>query len=233
MEESSWGRLASVLLSPVKTYESINARPTWVVALIVLMVVSLVVTIVTIPKIDMAAAIQKQMERQNQQVSAEQMERITQVAEKMKWISPITGLVAQAAVYFLLALVFWVLFRLVGGEFSYMRSVAVTTHAFIPQVLSALLTLPIVFKATTLDPEKLRNGLLTSNLGFLAGDGASPFMRSVMSSLDIFSLWTVVLIVIGYSIVAKTRRSTAATVTCGLWLLYIFGKAGLMAAFAG
>ena len=91
MEESSWGRLASVLLSPVKTYESINARPTWVVALIVLMVVSLVVTIVTIPKIDMAAAIQKQMERQNQQVSAEQMERITQVAEKMKWISPMAG----------------------------------------------------------------------------------------------------------------------------------------------
>jgi uncharacterized membrane protein YfhO len=233
MEDSSWGRLAGVLLSPVKTFESISARPTWVVALIVLMVVSLIFTLAAIPKIDMAAAIQKQMERQDRQISAEQMERITQMAEKMKWISPITGLMTQAAVYFLLALIFWVLFRLIGDEFSYMHSVAVTTHAFIPQLLSAVLTLPIVFKATALDPEKLRSGLLASNLGFLAGQGTSPFLRSVLSSLDIFSLWTVMLLVVGYSIVAKMRRSTAATVTCGLWLLYILGKAGLTAAFAG
>jgi len=233
MEDSSWGRLVGALLSPIKTFESINARPTWALALIVLIVASLIVTIVVVPKIDMQAAIQKRMERQNQQLSAEQMERISSMAEKMKWISPISGVVIQVAVYFLLALIFWVLFRLIGGEFSYMRSVAVTTHAYLPQVLSALLTLPILIKASTLDPTAVRNGMLKSNLSFLAGDGTSAFARSILSSLDVFSLWTVLLLMLGYSIVAKARRSTSFLVIACLWALYIVGKAGLSAALGG
>lgn len=233
MEESSWGRLVGVLFSPIKTFESINARPTWVVALILLMVLTLIVTIITVPKIDMAAAIQKQMERQNRQVSAEQMDRITQMAEKMKWISPVTGLVTQAALYFLLALIFWVLFRLVGNEFSYWHSMSVTTHAFMPQVISALLTVPILLKASTLDPEALRNGLLASNLGALAPEGTSAFLRSVLSSIDVFSLWTLSLLILGFSIVARAKRSTVTWIMGGLWLLYVLGKSGLTAAFAG
>lgn len=233
MEQSSWGRLVGVLFSPIKTFESINARPTWVVALIVLMVVTLVVTIVVVPKLDMTAAIQKQMERQNRQVSAEQMDKITQMAEKMKWISPITGLITQAAMYFLLSLIFWVLFRLVGNEFSYWHSMSVTTHAYIPQVLSALLTIPIIMKATRLDPERLRDGLLASNLGAFAPDGMSAFMRSVLSSVDVFSLWTLSLLILGFSIVARAKRSTTTWILGALWLVYVFGKAGLTAAFAG
>ena len=36
LEDSSAGRLIGVLVSPVKTFQSIAARPTWAVALIVL-----------------------------------------------------------------------------------------------------------------------------------------------------------------------------------------------------
>ncbi len=38
LEDSSFGRLIGVLVSPGKTFQSIAARPTWGVALIVLLI---------------------------------------------------------------------------------------------------------------------------------------------------------------------------------------------------
>ena len=41
MEESSFGRLVGVLVSPAKTFKAIGEKPTWVLALLVLSFVNL------------------------------------------------------------------------------------------------------------------------------------------------------------------------------------------------
>ena len=52
MEESAFGRVVSVLVSPTKTFESIRQRPTWLVALVVLIGISIVAGAMVSAKID-------------------------------------------------------------------------------------------------------------------------------------------------------------------------------------
>jgi hypothetical protein len=47
----------------------------------------------------------------------------------------------------------------------------------------------------------------------------------VLESLDIFSLWTLALLVIGYSVVARLRTSRVALVVVGAWAAYVAGRA--------
>lgn len=233
MESSSWGRLIGVLVSPVKTFESIARKPTWGVALLVLVVVQLGLVAVATPKFDMAQEIRQGMERRGQEVSDEQMDEILERADSFRWIGLVSQAVIAPAIYFLLGLIFWLLLRFVGdSDFSYPASMAALTHGFMPWVVAGLLSLPLLFARDSLTPTELRSGLLSSNLGALIPEDASPVLKSLLSSVDVFSLWTVALLVIGYAAVARTKRSTVAWVVVGLWVLYVLGKTGLRAVFS-
>lgn len=233
MESSAWGRLIGVLVSPVKTFEAIAQKPTWVVALLVLIVVQLGLGAVAAPRFDMEQEIRQNMERRGQEVSDEQLDEILERADSFRWIGVAFQAVAAPAVYFLLGLVFWLLLRFVGdSDFTYPASMAALTHGYMPWVVATLLSLPLLFARNSLTPTELRSGLLASNLGVLVPEDASPVLKSLLASVDVFSLWTVALLVIGYAAVARTKRSTVAWVVVGLWALYVLGKAGFTALFS-
>jgi hypothetical protein len=73
--------------------------------------------------------------------------------------------------------------------------------------------------------------VLPSNLGFLAPEGASAAVLSLLSAFDLFKLWTLVLLVIGFAAVARLKKGTAAAAVVGCWALYVLGKAGWAAIF--
>ena len=52
MEQNGFGRLLSVLVSPAKTFQAIAARPTWVAAMIVLVLIGTVSGFVAMQKVD-------------------------------------------------------------------------------------------------------------------------------------------------------------------------------------
>ena len=52
MENSSFSRFIDVLVSPVKTFASIAARPTWLVAFLVVAIVPAISGFLVVPKID-------------------------------------------------------------------------------------------------------------------------------------------------------------------------------------
>ncbi|HBL26519.1 MAG TPA: hypothetical protein DD490_06770, partial [Acidobacteria bacterium] len=61
-------------------------------------------------------------------------------------------------------------------------------------------------------PEELMSGgVLTSSLRPLAPED-SPVVQSLLGSVDFFSLWSVVLLILGYRAVAKVSTQTSATV---------------------
>ena len=151
--------------------------------------------------------------------------------EKFQWPMAIGGaLIVQPAIYFLLALIFWAAFKVVGGELNYGTSLAVALHAFVPGAVAALLTIPVVLGKESLDYDALKSGsLLASNAAVFAPEGTGGFVTSLLSSLDIFSFWSLALLVIGYRVAAKVSRGTALGVIVGLWAVYVLGKSG----FAG
>ena len=60
----------------------------------------------------------------------------------------------------------------------------------------------------------------------------SPFLYSLMSSLDIFSIWTLILSAIGFTCVSKVKRGTSFAIVFGWWILFTLIGAGIGAAFS-
>lgn len=233
MENSSFGRLFGVLFSPGKTFRSIAERPTWSVALIVLLAATTAVGFLANQRLDkseMRKAVQEQMEKRQGQVTPEQVDQGMEMAEKVnsvtRWLVPVFA----ALIYLLINLFYWMAFRFfAASNISYKTSFSVLLHAFMPQVISALLTLPVILSRQTIGVEEARTGILASNLAAFAPEGVGKATRALLSSLDFFSIWTLVLLVIGYGLAARVSKATATSIVLALWVLYVAGKVGLTA----
>ncbi len=227
MEDSSLGRLIGVLISPEKTFRSIAERPTWVLALVVLVLLGAAAGYLVFQKLDMAEVVSQSMADRGQQVSAEDLERMIDVVERFGWLGALAGVLVIAPLAFLtMALVFWVVFKLLGGEFTYRSSLSVTLHSLMPTAVSALLSLPVVYSRETIGFEESQRGVLFSNLGVLAPEDAGPALTALLTSADLFTLWSLVLFTIGYSIVGRVSKTAAGLTVVSLWIVYVLAKVG-------
>lgn len=178
-----WGRPLGVLVSPLDTFRSIAARPSWLPPLLVLLVLFLAAQLVAMQKIDLEAAVREAMERQGQPVDDEQVERFAGIQAK-------AGVACNAVLFptgvALVAVLFWGLANVAGGEIGFRRSFAVTTHGLMPNAVSSLLTVPVALGRQEIDVAEAQQGILASHLGILApadapvmDDGAARPRRSL------------------------------------------------------
>lgn len=230
-------RVAQVLWAPTDTFRRIGERPTWAVALVVLLVLGGALGFAALQRIDpddQRALMQESFEERG--LRGDELERqVDQVMafnERFGPFYPLAGLCFGLFAYLLVALLFWASFRLAGGELGFPQSFSVTLHGFVPQGLSALLSIPVVLSQESIDPEAAQGGsFLASNLRFLSPEDASQAEVTLLSSLDLFSLWTVVLLILGYSVVARVSKGVAGGVVVVGWALWIGIKIGLAVLF--
>lgn len=235
MTDSGPGRLLGALVAPVETFESIAARPTWVAPLVLLALLATLTGYLVGGRTDYERMVRQQNERSGGQMTAEQIEN---AAERAKTVAPIAGLagglVVSPAINLFVALLYWVGFKLLGSDLSYKSSLSASLHSLLPSAVSALIAIPVIWRQATLSAEQARSGsFLASNLGFLAPADAGPAIRALLASLDLFSIWTVVLSIVGFRIVAKVSRGVAAGVVLTLWLLFVAGRVALAAFLPG
>lgn len=235
---SSLQRVVSVLFNPTKTFQAIRERPTWVAPLLVLLLCSGAAGWVVVQRIDPDA--QRQMIRhtlEDRGLSGRDLEqgveRGAAVYQRIQPFLPAIGLVFAVAAYLVVALIFWGMFNLVGGESTFLRAFSTNLHGLMPQALKALVTVPIVLGSGSVDPQAAQSGtFLASNLAVLAPEDAALWLKTLLSSVDFFTLWSVVLLVIGFSVTTKVKRGTSAAVVVGGWLLWVAVRTGWVA-FAG
>ncbi len=229
------GRLLGVLAAPGETFRSIAGRPTWVAPLLVLMLSATVVGWMVTSRLDLAPVIRHRLEAAGGQVSAEQAERSIEMAKKLApYLALFQGLVAAPAIYLVVALLLWIGCRLVGSEMGYRASLATTLHGLLPLAVGALLAIPVLWNHGAVTPEEARSGsFLISSLAAVAPAGAGPVERALLGSVDLFSLWAIILLIIGCRIVARVSRAAAVGVVASLWLLGVAVKVALAAIAPG
>jgi hypothetical protein len=237
LEDSSVGRLIGALVSPGKTFQSIAARPTWGAALVVLLIATTAVGVLVnqrMDKDDMRQSIQQRMEKsRGGQASPEEVERGVEMATKVssvtRWLIPLF----VAVVYLIIAALFYAAFRFfAGSSIPYRTSFSVALHAFLPGVVAALITLPLILSRKSITMKEAQGGgILASNLGAFAPESLGPAARTLLSSVDFFSIWTVCLLIVGYRVAAKVSTAAATTVVVVLWALYIAFRVGTAALF--
>jgi hypothetical protein len=126
-----------------------------------------------------------------------------------------------------MSLVLWFAFRVTGERLKYRPVLSIFSYAMLP----AGLVWTLMAAATLLlsDPntvEPLRSDkLVASSLGALLSSlSLSPFVESVLTSIDVFSIWIVVLTVVGMAVYSGVNRRKAAWTVSLLWCLSVLGK---------
>jgi hypothetical protein len=236
MKDSSLGRILSVLLSPAETFRSIEARPTWVAPLLLLMILAGTLSYLVQVKLDPEEAVRSQVSKMKADIPPQQVEKMIRDAENRtngtKAALAVAGAAFQAGIYALVAAVFLGGLRLFGSEADYKRSFSTTLYGYMPQALAALLNIPILLgRETVTFDEATQGGVLVSSLAALAPEDASSMVRVLLGSFDLFSIWTLVLLALGFRIVGRVSTAVATGLVVLLWLIYIGGKLGITALF--
>ncbi|MEO8347947.1 MAG: Yip1 family protein [Acidobacteriota bacterium] len=229
--DSPAGRVVGVFIAPARTFESIARKPGWVLPLLIATVLSIVATAVLLPRMDFEASLREQLTARDEAVSEERVERILEAQKRFSGLVYVLGALAPTVITLLLAGVFWLSFKAFGWDHTFKQSLGVTSHAYLPNCLAAILLIVFAMRLDRFNPADLGD-LVRSSPAFLVDRRASPVLHSLLQSLDVFSIWALVLLVIGYSIVAKVSRAKAASIVVSLWALYVLGKAGFTAIFS-
>lgn len=233
MHDSSFGRLIGALVSPGKTFESIAKRPTWVVPLLVLAIVSSLVFYLAGQRTDYRDVITKTVEQSGRDVTEEQLEPQIAMMEKAgPIISAVSTPLVIVLITLIVALLYWVAFKLLGSDLSYKDSMATTLHASMPAVVSMLISIPVILGKGTLGYEDTKTGsFLTSNLALFAPEDAPGWLTALLASVDFFSLWSLAVTIIGFKAVARLSTQKVAVTAIVLWLLFVGLRVGWAALF--
>lgn len=224
--QSIWG----VLFAPEQTFRALAARPHWLAAMLLLVATALALSLVVTPKLDMKQVMRDAIEESGRDISAAQLEQQVEMAEKFKWAGTASQVVLQPAIYLIMAAVFLVLLRLSGSEIDFRHSLSVSLHGMMPFLFATLLTIPVVLSRAELSLEDVQNArYLYSNLAAFAPDTTAKPLMALLSSVDLFSIWTIFLLATGYRIVGRVSQTVAYSVVLGLWAVVVAGKVGIAA----
>jgi hypothetical protein len=231
-EEASSARvLALSLLSPESAFRAIAARPVVALALILLVAAGAIAIGVGFSKVSSDDYF-RTIEEAGGEVPPQFSEDPERMMGIVRWSSVGSALLFAPLVYLAVAGLFLVVFRLLGSEITYRRSLSVTVHGLLPLGVAALIGIVIALARDRVSIQEIQGGgLVMSNLGFLAAEGTSKAVRALLTSIDLFSAWSIGLLGVGYRIVARVSPGAAWSAVAVVWAVGVALKIALAAAF--
>lgn len=215
-------RITGVFFSPVETFNSIAKRPDILVPLLILIVISLAANILVAQRINFASITREAIEQTPNagQMSAEQIDRAVRFGSAIAKVTTYAAPALQLIVLALVAGIFLMCFRMFGGEGNYKQAFSVLVYGWYPLLLQAIIATAVLMSRHGITAGDLRNPI-RSNLAFLADPKTQPFATALLGSLDIFTIWALVLFIIGYAAMSKFSKGKSAAVVISLWVLYV------------
>ena len=235
---SPFGALAGTFSSPASTFAGLVRRPTWWLPFLLWLAGIGVVVLVTTPKIDMERTFREMFEkraaRTGQSISDEQIREMVARSDRSPARAAAIAVPSSAVVFLIVALVLWGGARASGSEATFGQTMAVWAHANLANVVGVVLAVPILAGlAEASETQFSVQRVVRSNVGAFLPADAPVFLSSIASSIDLFSIAALVLLVIGMKKLPAMPAGAAVGVPVVLWALYVLGKAGLAAAFLG
>jgi len=228
-EMSTAETLTGIFFEPSRTFEALRARPRFLVAGIVLLVLACLVTVLLYTRVDMGQYIRDRIEKSPQaaQMSDAQKDMQVKMGKNLGMLAiPVSVpiiLAGGAALYLLGVLAF-------GGSISYKKSLAVWAYSSIPpSVLGALIAILVLFlkSADSIDPEHM----VATNPAVLLGEDASKILVAVLSQFDLLRFYGIFLAALGLRKVAKISSTQAWGVVIALWAIGALLRIGSAAIF--
>ena len=224
---NSFARIFGVLFSPGETFASIARRPDWVTPLLVIVLIGYAGTALILPRMDWDAIVamqEEQIKAKNPTITQEQIDRMAWFTKAggtvFAWAAPVLFVIW----YLIVAGVLLIAFRLFGGEGTFKQAFSATLYAWMALVINSIIvTIVAVARGGMIDPTQMAT-MVKSNPAFLVSMKEQPLLFALLSSLDVFTIWMVVLLIIAFAALSRTSKAKAATIVIPLWVVCILIK---------
>jgi hypothetical protein len=231
---SSVGRIFGVLFSPKPTFESIVRRPSWLAPVVLGCVFFMAVVAVFTQRGGWPSFFEKQAASSSrmQKMSAEDRERTMQAQVKFApTFGYIEGVIIPPVGALVVAGVLMLIFNLsIGTRINFKTSLGIVSFAWVPWLIHGALSVLILYlrDPSTVD---LQN-IVASNPGALLSDDTSKWLVALLGSIDIFAIWTMILLAIGFSATDSKKLSFGKSLVLVIipWILFTVMKVGIVAA---
>lgn len=198
-------RMFGVLFSPKPTFQDIVQRPSWVVPMIVLILISIGLSVTLAQRTPWKEVSKDQIaknkfaSRQVDQLPDDQKDRVyEQAAARSKVIRYVRGFIGWPLLLLVSSAVYLGVFKLVGGaRTNFATAFAIVTFAHIPIGIKELLAIPVTLlkDPASIDPENF----LASNPAAILGSDLPAWQMVPLAFIDVFGIWVIILAAIGFS----------------------------------
>lgn len=230
--QSFFNRLIGVWFSPGETFAEIGRAPRVLVPMLALMVIGAGAGYLMIERIGLRGFFSPQFEqavasgRMSQEDADKQLETMTTgVAGTItKWSFPVIGLLQYPIVALILVGLTKLITMLMGGDNQFKPLLSVTLYALLGiTIISSIIFVAAIYLKP---PEEIDiNNLVGSNLGALLAvafgkDGLPKFVMALARWADVFGIWLITLLAIGYAAVTpRMKSSTFGMALGGIYLV--------------
>jgi hypothetical protein len=237
-------RLTNILFSPGDTFEDINRKPTILVPIIILMALTMS-TLYFINwrvKPDIAKITREQMIRAMEKFGQPKPtdEQIADAVERQKKINKYQPIIAAAItpiIYLIVTGIFAAGLIMLQAKTTFKKVLSVVTwsNAAIGIVSFLVLVAALMVKdeesLRSMDIRNIQSAIPTNPAAFM-GPETSSFLRGLAASLDVFSIWLIVLTIIGFTALAgKKKKGSIKWMVIGIWVVWAVVKAGFAGVF--
>lgn len=227
---TQWQRVAKTFTAPSKIFEDIKrGNRSWWLPLIIGAFFSYIFFFAVVQKIGMQTVVDNQIrmdpKAQERMASATPEQRAT--GEKISiWVTegafiggPVIGMIGAAVI----SLGLWGTINFgFGGRSKYGSIFAVTYYAWLPMSLKAILGTIVIYAGMAPESFNIKN-FAPTNLAALLMDPveSNKALYALATSLDVVTIWTLVLMGIGVATVAGVKRSSGYIAVFGWWALFV------------
>src|SRR6476619_1515660 len=208
-------RLVNTFFAPSKTFIDIRRNASWWVPLLLISVFSISFFVMIDKKVgfDQVARTMLASNKAIQQLDPAQQEQAyarTAIGLKVgEYAAPIFILIYVLVIAAVLMATFNFM---MDAQVSFSQSIAIVMYGWLPGIISAILA---IFALAFGDAEGFRmdNPSGTNPAHFMDPATTSKFVYTMLTSVDLISIWMIVLIGLGFALNAKKKISTGSAIT--------------------
>jgi hypothetical protein len=227
-------RVVDTFVAPSKTFMDVRRSSSWWLPYILLVLVSYALAFGVSQKVGWTQLVdntlhenpktEEKMANMTPQQLAMQQKGTEFVFKTLFYGSPITSGIFLA----IISLVLWGTINFgFGGSATFGQVFCVATYAWLISSLKSLLGLAVLLIGKTGETFTMDRMVGTNPGYFIDTPGA---LKTFLTSLDVFTIWTLIVLGIGLAIVARTKRSSGLIAVFGWWALIVLVSTGFAAA---
>ena len=208
-------RLVNTFIAPSKTFTDIRRNASWWIPLLLISIFSVAFFVMIDKKVGFDQVARNMLE------NSKTIQQLDPAQQQLAYSRTAVGLrIGEYAAPIFILLYVLVIAAVLMATFNFMmdaqvsfsQSMAIVMYGWLPGILSAILAM-LALAFGDAEGFRMENPIGTNPAHFMDPATTSKFVYTMLTSVDLISIWMIVLIGLGFALNAKKKISTGSAIT--------------------